>query len=150
MVTALRPITLALTCFIMLGCRDHRLEKGFFDKPPGDRVGRLRQYSLADQYKIFRYGNDVKEPPAMELAGPIAERGTAAVPFLTDQLNASADDIAIRDILLIFERMEASGSYDVKADPALLGVLTSRVSGMKDKEWQAICNKKLRGIKDSR
>ena len=139
------PILLVV-CFMALGCRDHHLEKNFFDKAPGDRVEHLRQYSLDDQYKIFRYGIDVKEPPAMELAGPIAERGASAVPFLVDQLKAGADDIAVRDILLIFERMEASGSYSVKADTALMGVLTSKVSGMKDKDWQATCLKMLQRI----
>jgi RHS repeat-associated protein len=143
------PITLFLACLVALGCRDHQLERSFFDKPAGSRVERLRQYSLADQYKIFRYGNDFKEPPVMELADPIAERGAAAVPFLVDQLRASADDIAIRDILLIFETMEASRSYNVKADTSLMGVLASKVSGMKDKDWQAICLKKLQRIKDS-
>jgi hypothetical protein len=133
------PITLVLTCLVALGCRDHHLERAFFDKPAGDRLERLRQYSLADQYKIFRYGNDFKEPPAMELAGPIAERGAAAVPFLVDQLNASADDIAIRDILLIFERMQSSGSYKVNADIHLMGVLASQIFGMKDKDWRATC-----------
>jgi len=86
----------------------------------------------------------------MELASPIAERGAAAVPFLIDQLNASADDIAVRDILLIFEMMDASGSYNVNADTALMGVLASKVSGMKDKGWQAICLRGLQGIKKSK
>jgi hypothetical protein len=143
------PLTLALACFITLGCRNHHLEKRFFDKPAGDRVERLRQYSLADQYKIFRYGNDAKEPPAMELAGPIAERGAAAVPFLTDRLNASDGDITVRDISLIFETMEASGSYKVSADTRLMGVLASKVSGMKDRDWQATCLKMLQRIKGS-
>ncbi len=86
----------------------------------------------------------------MELANPIAERGASAVPFLMEQLNASAEDIAVRDILLIFETMEASGSYNVKADAPLMGVLASKVSGMKDKDWQAICLKMLQGIKESK
>jgi hypothetical protein len=60
--------------------------------------------------EIFRYGNDQKEPPAMELAGPIAERGGEAVPFLLNKLNVDKGDIAVRDILLIFETMETSGS----------------------------------------
>src|SRR6266851_6276916 len=92
------PIMLALSCLMALGCRSHQLEHNFFDKPPGDRLERLRQYSLADQYKIFRYGNDAIEPPVMELARPIAEKAGGAVPFLMDQLNANADDIAVRDI----------------------------------------------------
>ncbi|WP_035353593.1 hypothetical protein [Edaphobacter aggregans] len=137
---------LLLACFVGLGCRDHHIEKDFFGKPPADRVERLRQYSLDDQYKIFRYGNDVKEPPTMELAVPIAERGASAVPFLVGHLRAATDDIAVRDILLIFERMDAIGSYNVKADTALMGLLGSKISGMKDKDWQASCLKRLQRI----
>jgi hypothetical protein len=85
----------------------------------------------------------------MELAGPIAERGAAAVPFLTDRLNASDGDITVRDISLIFETMEASGSYKVSADTRLMGVLASKVSGMKDRDWQATCLKMLQRIKGS-
>jgi hypothetical protein len=143
-------LTLFLACFMALGCRDHDLTRRFFDKPLGNRVERLRKYSLDDQYKIFRYGNDAIEPPTMGLAGPIAERGPSAVPFLWDQLRASADDIAVRDIILIFERMASSGSYNVKADTALMGVLASKVSGMKDKDWRAICLKTLQRINDSK
>lgn len=148
--TMTMPITVVLACLIAFGCRDHHLERSFFDKPIRDRVECLRQYPLADQYRIFRYGNDFKEPPVMELADPIAERGAAAVPFLIDQLRASADDIAIRDILLIFETMETSGSYNVKADTALMGILVSKVSGMRDMDWQATCLKRLQRVNDSK
>ncbi len=86
----------------------------------------------------------------MDLANPIAERGATAVPFLLDQLNSKPDDITLRDILLIFERMANSKSYDVKSDAALMTTLASRVSGMKDHGWQETCLKSLRYIKDSR
>jgi hypothetical protein len=98
-----RYFLLALTCLIAAGCNDHKLEKSFFEKPAVDRVQRLRRYSLDEQYRIFRYGMDAREPPAMGLADPIAERGAEAVPFLIKKLNADADDITVRDILLIFE-----------------------------------------------
>jgi hypothetical protein len=140
----------ALACLVGLGCVSHELEENFFKQPLASRVERLRQYGLADQYKIFRYGNDVKEPPLMDLANPIAERGAAAVPFLADKLNADSDDVAVRDILTIFERMAVSGSYNVKSDAALMGVLTSKVAGIKDKGWQDTCLKKLQRIRNSR
>jgi len=125
------------------------LEKGFFDKPLGDRNERIRYYSLEDQYKIFRYGNDRIEPPFLELAEPIAEKGPAAVPFLLEKLNTNADDITVRDILFIFERMAQSKSYDVKSDATLMDVLTIKINGMKDKEWKAITLRMLQRIKDS-
>ena len=143
-------IVLAFACLLALGCENHDLEENFFKQPLANRVERLRQYPLADQYKIFRYGNDRKEPPFMDLANPIAERGATAVPFLLDQLNSKSDDITLRDILLIFETMASSKSYDVKSDLALMTTLTSRVSGMKDQGWQDTCLKKLQRIKDSR
>jgi hypothetical protein len=145
-----RRFLLALTCLVAIGCKDHALEKSFFHKPPADRVERLRRYSLEEQYRIFRYGNDFKEPPAMELAGPIAERGAEAVPFLVNKLNVDEGDIAVRDILLIFERMESLGSYNLKADASLMSLLTSKVSEMKDKGWQDICLKDLERIRESK
>ena len=141
-------IVLAFACLLVLGCESHDLEENFFKQPLANRVERLRQYPLADQYKIFRYGNHF-EPPLMDLADPIAERGATAVPFLLDQLNSKPDDIAVRDILLIFETMASSKSYDVKSDAALMTTLASRVSGMKDQGWQDICLKMLQWIKDS-
>lgn len=87
---------------LLLGCENHDLEKNFFKQPLANRVERLRSYPLADQYKIFRYGNDRKEPALMDLADPIAERGATAVPFLVDKLNSESADIAVRDIVLIF------------------------------------------------
>ena len=143
-------VVLALACLLMLGCGSHDLEKNFFRQPLANRVERLRQYSLADQYKIFRYGNDRKEPPFRDLANPIAERGATAVPFLLSRLNSKPDDIAVRDILLIFETMAASKSYEVKSDAALMVTLTSSVSRMKDHGWRDVCQKILQRIKDAK
>ena len=137
-------------CLItFVGCSHPDLEASFFEKPAEDRIVRLRQYSLEDQYKIFRYGNYRKEPPVMGLASPIAEKGAAAVPFLLKQLGPNADDLAVRDTLLIFEAMAHFKSYDVKSDIALMTTLTSKVTGMKDKEWQKICLEMIKRIKGS-
>jgi len=141
-------LTLALACVVSLGCQRQNLERDFFDRPAVDRVERLRSYSLEDQYKIFRYGNDRIEPPAIGLAFPIAERGASAVPFIMDQLKVSSDDIAVRDNLLIFEMMQASGSFNVNSDDRLMQMLSAKILGMKDKEWRTICSKKLQRIKE--
>lgn len=140
---------LACLVLVLLGCENRDLEKNFFKQPLANRVERLRQYPLADQYKIFRYGNDKIEPPLMDLANPIAEKGATAVPFLLDQLNSKSDDITVRDILLIFETMATSKSYNVKSDAALMSVLTERVSTMKDEGWKDNCLKMLDRIRAS-
>jgi hypothetical protein len=147
---ASNPVPFTILCVVLAflsTCGGHHLEKTFFAAPAASRVERLREYSLPDQYKIFRYGNDQMEPPAMELALPIAERGRAAIPFLTDQLKGSKDDVEVRDILLIFERMDSAGRCMVHADASLMKLLDSRVSAMKDQDWRATCTKMLQRIK---
>ncbi len=140
---------LCCICGITLwGCSTHRFERHVvFGGPASTRIDRVRQYSLEDQYKVFRYGNDVVEPPLFGLAKPIAERGATAIPFLLKKLNAEPDDTTVRDILLIFQEMAFSKSYDVKADAVLMGTLDTRVTAMKDKEWQSVCSRMLRSIK---
>ena len=146
----MRSITIIeiLYCITLWGCGNYKFERHVvFDGPAAMRIDRVRQYPLEDQYRIFRYGNDVVEPPILNLAKPIAERGATAVPFLLKQLDAHSDDTTVRDLLAIFQEMELSKSYDVKADSALIDKLDIRVQAIKDNEWRAICSKMLRRIK---
>jgi hypothetical protein len=138
-----------LACLSLIGCDAHHLEHNFFKRPPETRLARFRQYSLEDQYKIFRYGNDVVEPPVLGLANPIAERGNEIIPFLLGHLDSERDDAAVRDIVFIFSMMAALKSYDVKSDAALMNKLDAAVSGMRDKGWQDICLAMLKRIKES-
>lgn len=136
-------IVVAIACFTAAGCASHDVVKSFFKGPIATRVERLRQYSLEDQYKIFRSGNDHREPPALELANPIAERGAAAIPFLLRQLEHEGDDVGVRDILLILDKMTWFKTYDVAADKALMAALTSRISAIKSNGLQETCLKML-------
>jgi hypothetical protein len=86
----------------------------------------------------------------MDLADPIAERGARAVPFLVRHLNSETDDLTVRDILLIFQTMAKSKSYDVNNDVALMDLLASKITQMKRKEWQSICFEMLENIKHPR
>ena len=143
-------VILAFAVLANLQGQDRNVAKNFFRQSPGDRIARFRQYSLGDQYKIFRYGMDKKEPPFMDLANPIAERGEEAVPFLLGQLNTHPDDLTTRDILLIFESMAQLKTYEVKSDALLMKTVTSRVSEMKDKEWRTTCSKSIQRILENR
>ena len=142
-------IVCALGCLIF-ACKGQTLERDFFNKPLGNRLERLRQFPLEDQYRIFRYGNDMIEPPLIDLADPIAEKGAAAVPFLERQLRSSYDDITVRDVLLVFQTMATSKSYAVQNDPSLMDLLNSKVAAMKSDEWKSVCLKMLKRIEDSR
>ena len=136
-------ICLSISFAIATGCSGQNLEQKFFDIPPANRLQRLRDYSLEDQYRIFRYGNDRIEPPIMELAKPIAERGKAAVPFLHTRLRAASDDQTVRDILLLFQTMIRLRTYNVRADLSLMADLRSKVSDAKNRPWGVTCKKML-------
>jgi len=112
---------------------DHRLEKDFFFKHPREtRLQRLKQYSLEDQYKIYRYGHDKIEPPVLELADPIAQKGKAAVPFLKHKLESEQEDLAVRDILYLLEQMLWMNTFDARQDEALMQALKARVAQIKN------------------
>jgi hypothetical protein len=143
-----KGIVLVFVGVTLLGCDGHRLERECFRQPLADRLERLRARSLDDQYRIFRYGNDVIEPPLTDLANPIAERGKAAIPFLLARLMVDTDDFSVRDILLVLGKMTSSKTYDVKSDVSVMTALSSRISGMKAKEWRTVCQTMLERIKD--
>lgn len=144
-----KNLVLLLLCLTIVGCDEHRLEHDFFRQPPETRLARLRQYPLEQQYKIFRYGNDRIEPPALGLAGPIAERGIQAVAFLKGRLDSQADDLEVRDIVFIFSVMAASKSYDVKSDIPLMDKLRTAVSQMREKASQDSCVGMLKRINET-
>jgi hypothetical protein len=142
-----KAVMFSVCCVLFVGCRSRRLEKDFFFKnPPATRIQRLRRYSLEDQYRLFRYGNDKFEPPLTGLAEPIAEKGKTVVPFLLGKVGPGTDDIAVRDVLLVFETMSSIRSYDVKSDELIMNTLRSRISTMNDDGWKTVGSHMLQRI----
>lgn len=126
------PKLFTVFCLLLATCDAQQFKKDFFRKtPPADRLETMRQYSLEDQYKIYRYGHDKIEPPALILARPIAERGKAAVPFLIEQLKSDKNDLAVRDILYLLERMLDMKTFDARTDTGLMKLLDDRVVAIK-------------------
>jgi hypothetical protein len=140
-------VAIAVLVFVGVACASQRLEYDFFRGNPADRVERMRHYALADQYRIFRYGNDHIEPPVIALARPIAERGSTAVPFLGEQLANSADDLTTRDLLQIFSTMVRLHTYNVRGDQGLMMQLETKVGQMRDPEWRRVAEHMLQRIK---
>ena len=124
------------------------MEHEFLAGPMDTEIERLRHYSLEDQYKIFRYGNDRIEPPRSQLARPIAERGVEAIPFIMKQIDSDRSDIALRDTLQILADMARMKTYDVKSDASLMTILESRIL-MATTSWKSTCQYLLGVIKEN-
>ena len=142
-------VVFALVC-LTLGCNWHSMERSFFREPVGTRVERFRRYDLRDQYKIFRFGLDRREPPNFELADPIAEKGEMVVPFLLEQLKGTPEDQTVDDIIVIFEAMARLKTYNVSRDAELMATLTSKVSEIKDEHRKGSASRALEHISSLR
>jgi hypothetical protein len=137
----------ALSCVLIVVSNDHQFEKDFlFCQPRETRLARMRQCSLVDQYRVWA---DKIEPPARYLAAPIAEKGTAVVPFLTEQLKSDHDDLAVRDILFLFEEMQWMKTFDAREDASLMQILDTRVQAIKNKNVQYSSRVTLEQIKNA-
>lgn len=144
------PKLLAFAVLLLITCSD-QLEKDFFSRySPPTRVARLRQYSLEDQYKIFRYGIDKVQPQAWTLADPIAEKGISVMPFLTAKLNSAPDDVTVHDILIILWRMNHLNAFEVRQDTTLMHFLEDRVPKIKNPDLQYRSRSLLDDIKVGR
>jgi|SRR5579859_7598402 len=139
-----------LNCLLLVTCNDHQLLDNFFYKQPREtRLERMRNYSLADQYKIYRYGHDKLEPPALQLATPIAEKGSSAIPFLLQQLRSDKDELAVRDILYLLREMMSMNTFDARKDPILMQTLSDRVRELKNQNIQYSSRLFLEEIKNT-
>jgi len=150
LVLPLLVIVATIACVVDFGCDGrNQMERDFFRQSATTRLQRFRRYPLSDQYKIFRYGMR-REPPEWHLADPIAEHGETAISFLREQFNGATDDGSVDGILLIFEAMARLKTYNVRGDVALMNLLASRVSTMKEDFWRAEATKTLESIKQLR
>jgi hypothetical protein len=141
---------MAAMCLLLLACNDHKLERDFFSKHPlGTRLERIKHYSLPDQYKIYRYAHDKLEPPLLDMADPIAEKGATTIPFLTEQLKTDKDDLAVRDIVYLVEKMRRMKTFDARTDPALIQLLKSRILSMKPSRVQYSSREAFEYLTDS-
>lgn len=144
------PKLLAFTLLLLITCSD-QLERDFFSKyARANRIAGLRQYSLEDQYKIFRYGNDKMQPRDWTLADPIAERGASVIPFLTAKLNSSADDFTVYDILIILWEMDRLKTFQPTRGTTLMHFLEDRVPKIKNPELQYRSRSLLDDVKVAR
>lgn len=120
-----------LVLFVTASCNQNSsFESDFFskDSSPAELHELFRACSLNEQYKLYRYGNDVVEPPHIELADLIAERGSTIVPFLANKIANEREEVAVRDILAIFSALQRNGEYDVRSDAYLMALLSKKVT----------------------
>jgi hypothetical protein len=128
---------------IVCGCQPHAdnvkesnlIRKFFQEMSSEEREREFKKYSLAEQYDLYIWGNQVVHPPAMYLAIMLAEEGPAIVPFFTEKLKDTTEELTIRDIASVLRYLAVLKQYDFSKDPALMELIDRRVHGMQG-QWK--------------
>ncbi|HXM19606.1 MAG TPA: hypothetical protein VN934_12490 [Candidatus Tumulicola sp.] len=115
----------------------------FFQQPSKIQMLTFKSYSLDDQYAIFLYGNQVLEPPAIQLATAFGAEGQQVVPYLSAHLERTSRDLTVRDLVFVFREMDRQRAYNVGKDTTLMNLLREAVSKMKDPVWKRIAERDL-------
>lgn len=130
------PFKIVLMClFLVSGCVAGQsgtlpaiADRGFFELTTDVQVERFQGFDMGRQFELIIVGNQQIHPPALYLVPIMAQSGKAAVPFLVDKLNATRDELTVRDIVSIYSSMQKIGSYDVRGDVTLMKLIEAKVA----------------------
>jgi hypothetical protein len=96
-----------------------------------DQINQFKNYTIEEQYELYKFGNQVVHPPAIYLASVFAQQGAVIVPYIKGVLVTEEDEVSIRDIVLIFSELAQIKLYDFSKDSELMKLLTQKVYNMK-------------------
>jgi hypothetical protein len=148
--TFIIAVAVSVSClWIVNYANGDKLTRSFFKQPVDHQVVEFSHYSFDDQYALYIYGQQHREPPAGYLTELLARRGESAIgPLEAKLLNAHAD-LTIRDTLLVFRDMSALRVYDVGSDPQLLRTLGLAADRIRDPYWRDMCESWVREIRNT-
>ena len=81
------------------------------------------------QYDIYIYAMTKRHPPDLSFADDIAEKGKAAVPFLTTKLKEERKESIQQKIIYLFERISRR-NVNLKDDKSLIALIENTVASM--------------------
>lgn len=146
---------LLIITFALYGCVSNASEPSkvvsdFYTKyvSTSEQIRQFNNYSLEEQYEIFEFGNRVVHPPAIYLSSPFAKQGPIVVPFLKMKLEATKDEVTIRDIMSILSEEARLKLYDFSKDTELMSLLNLKVNNMQGM-WKGVTVKFLSDIKSN-
>jgi hypothetical protein len=140
---------IAMSCLLLAAigtCACAGPEKEFFRGDLATRVERLAAYPLAQQWEIFRYGNQVRHPPDTGLAIPIARRGKPALDFVLHELQIGASDLDYRDSMVVFQTMQWGRHYDICADEVALKRIQANAALIRSPDWRKVYEEMLQNL----
>jgi hypothetical protein len=129
---------LAIVLGGLSGCKAENQEGTFFSGDVASRNERLEGLPVEKQWEIFKYGNQVRHPPATSLAPPIAKGGKKSLYFILNTLHSSGSDLDYRDSMVIFQTMQWGGYYDVCSDPWAMMEIRGNEGLISNSDWKKV------------
>lgn len=146
MVVEMRVIFCVMVMLTASACLGKSLEEQFFQGDIETRLERLEAYPLDQQYRIFRYGNQVIHPPSTGLAVPLAKKGKPALDFILTKLDDSKNDLDFRDSMVVIQVMQWGGYYDVCGDAAAMHAVRENRKKIRSPEWRQVYDQMLHEV----
>jgi hypothetical protein len=110
-------LTVVLGTCLMIGCIDTRSQecRSFLALPAVDQHSVFQQKTLSKQMDLCLCALR-QEPPDLQLAYEISDRGEEAIPVLKEKLANARDEVDQHDIIFIFELMSRKGYLRGKSE----------------------------------
>jgi hypothetical protein len=137
-------VIVGLAC--LAACSTHSPGSDFFREDIATRYDRLATYPMAEQWEIFRYGNQQIHPPTTGLASVLARGGKPMADYVVGQVEGSKRELDYRDALVVLRTMQRNGDYDVCGDSALQARLERQGPRFPDGVWHAVIQKMQEGL----
>ena len=131
--------------FFLVSCNEKSIEAEFFynERNRINREVELEKYPLEQQYRIFKYGNQVIHPPQKSLARVVAKRGKPALDYVLEQVRNHQDDLDIRDSMVIFTALERGGYYSVCEDAQVMEEIKANENKIQHAGWREVYHQML-------
>lgn len=110
----------------------------FFRGEIATRNDRLATYPMAQQWEIFRYGNQRIHPPTTGLAAVLARGGKPMADYVVSQVEGSERELDYRDALVVLRAMRWNEDYDMCGDSALQVRLKQQNARFPDGAWHTV------------
>lgn len=138
-----------LCCLLLVAttsCQAESVGKQFFREGFVSRTERLEVYPLGDQWQIFLYANQVVHPPLTDMALPIAKQGKPALDYILQQLEHPKHELDFRDSMVVFERMQRGGYYDLCSDATAMKAIRHNENRISHVGWRDVYRQMLKDL----
>ncbi len=129
---------------LLAGCQTTAEQADFLAVRGNDRAAVLATYPREQQWRLFKYANQVIHPPMTGLSSVLAREGEPMLRLILASLDTTDNDLDYRDGFEVFADMQRIGSYRVCVDRPVLAKIEGYRGKIRDVFWREYYGDTLR------